>query len=110
MPETPPRSQHRTRHRIESLDYSALRVWHTRPAAVAGLVNEASVDLDEHLSMHPALRADHMTDGKSRPLSSTGEAEFTGCGRLPKDLCLSPFTQRIDAGLPSNAVDINSQP
>ena len=41
-----------------------------KPLDKTGLLNEASVeeasvDLDKHLSMHPALRANHMTVGKT---------------------------------------------
>lgn len=54
-------------HRIELPDYSLALgpVWHTTPASQlrAGLLGKASVELDEHLSAYPALRADHMTGG-----------------------------------------------
>ena len=57
-----------------------------RQLTETGLLQQASVELDKHLSMHPALRANRVTGGKSCPLSSTGEVKFTGCGCLSKSV------------------------
>ena len=43
-------------YRIECRDYSE-RIMRS------GLLRQASVELDEHVSVHPALRADFMTIG-----------------------------------------------
>ena len=52
-----------------------------RLARCRALIPTAPIELGEHVSVHPALRADHMTAGKCRPLSLTGEVRFTGRGR-----------------------------
>jgi len=52
------------------------------------LVSRASVDLDEPLSWHPALRADTMAVGEFRPLDSVGKAELRGlCRSIRKVSC-----------------------
>ena len=66
--------------------------WHTRPADEIGLLDEASVELDKHLSMHPALRANraggrlgrkgYPTFPENCSLSLNGEFRFTGCDCL----------------------------
>jgi len=43
------------------------------------LRRRASVDLDKHLSMHPALRTQHLTGSHPHALSRIGETRFTGC-------------------------------
>ena len=54
----------RTNYRIESSDYSAIAFADVQMSAVeAGLLDEASVELDKHLSMHPALRANRVVGG-----------------------------------------------
>ena len=40
-------------------------VCETKAATKSGLLQQASVELDEHLSMHPALRANRVTGGKT---------------------------------------------
>lgn len=44
----------------------------------AGLLDEASVEPDKHISMHPALRVSIVASGKFAALSRAGEARFTG--------------------------------
>ena len=73
-----------------------------------GLLDGASVELSKHLSMHSALRADHMMGGKSHPLSLTGEVRFTGCGRLPKSILLATPRRANLRSAESNAVDMNN--
>ena len=48
----------------------------------SGLLQQASVEPDKHLSMHPALRANRVMGDKIHPLSPTGEVGFTGCDCL----------------------------
>jgi len=48
------------------------------PAVETGLLDEASVDLGKHLSMHPALRANRVAGGQPCSLSLNGEFRFTG--------------------------------
>ena len=52
-------------HRIECWDYSVCEGLQNGCSRItfAGLLQQASVDLGEHLSMHPALRASHMQVG-----------------------------------------------
>ncbi len=45
----------------------------------AGLLDEASVEPDKHISMHPALRVSILASGNFAALSRAGEARFTGC-------------------------------
>jgi hypothetical protein len=75
----------RSKNRIECWDYSSCdAAAKQRQRVQEGLLQQASVELGEHLSMHPALRTDHVTDGEFRPLSLTGEVRINGCGRLSK--------------------------
>ncbi len=71
---------------------------------IAGLLRQASVDLGEHLSMHPALRADHVQTGKvcllagmvSSGLPSVTDAKATSCGcRFVAGLTASFRTARL---------------
>ncbi|QDV83784.1 hypothetical protein [Planctomycetes bacterium TBK1r] len=53
-----------TSYRIESSDYSVYAFADVRMSAVeTGLLDEASVEPDKHLSMHPALRANRVVGG-----------------------------------------------
>ncbi len=47
-----------------------------------GLVRQAPVELDKHLSMHPALQSSHIRDSKFPALSLSGQLGFTGSRRL----------------------------
>ena len=79
-------------HRIESSDYSfRKRLTDEASRFVFGLLDEASVELSEHLSMHSALRVNRVMGGKSHPLSSTGEVEFAGCGRMLRFILPPPL-------------------
>jgi hypothetical protein len=70
----------------------------------AGLLRQASVELDEPVSWHPALRADHAQVGKTCPLAGlvrsglpgvTG-AEATSCRRASALGLTSGTTQHVD--------------
>ncbi len=47
--------------------------------ALKGLLRQASVDPDKHLSMHPALRAQYLMGSHPHALSRIGEIRFSGC-------------------------------
>lgn len=84
-------------HRIESSDYSfRKRLAYKASRFVFGLLDEASVEPSKHLSMHSALRVSHMTVGIFRPLSSTGEVEFTGCDCGLRFILPPPLASEID--------------
>lgn len=61
-----------------------------RNIAFAGLLQQASVELDEPVSWYPALRADHVMVGKTIPLAGLVRSglpgvigvEATSCRRL----------------------------
>ena len=73
--ETPPAGK----HRIECWDYSAMRLpYKGRIIASAGLLQQASVELGEPISWHPALRADHVTVGKAVPLAGLVRSGLPG--------------------------------
>ncbi len=44
-----------------------------------GLLERASIELDEPFSWHPARRADSLARSNPHPLRSAGEANFTEC-------------------------------
>jgi len=79
-----------------------------------GLLQQASVDPDKHLSMHPALRASHVQVGildefwseliEVLPLSQNGEFRFTGCDWCRSDILPLLFRCGIDHNLASNAL------
>lgn len=60
--ETPQREKRKELHRIERRDYSP------RNPIPEGLRRRASVDLGEHLAMHPALRAQYAMSSQLMPL------------------------------------------
>ena len=73
-----------------------------------GLLTGASVEPDEHVSVHPALRADHMTVGETVPLAPAGEAGFTGCGRGLRGVLRPPVARGIDREVSGGTLNENS--
>jgi hypothetical protein len=72
-----------------------------------GLLVEASIEPDEPVSWHPALRADHATVGETVPLCPTGEVGIPGCDRgLCGDL-LPPVARGIDREVSDGTFDEN---
>ena len=51
-------------------------------APAKDLVRQAPVDLDKHLSMHPALQSSNIRDSKFPALSPSGQLRFTGRRRI----------------------------
>jgi hypothetical protein len=81
-------------------------------ASRTGLLQQASVERSEQLSLYRALRADRVTGGKSCPLSRTGEVRFTGCDRLPttvmRPLLTGEFAPEAEQRVDVNDSDIGS--
>ncbi len=74
-------------HRIETPDYSvSKRLAYRASRFLTGLLGEASVELDEQVSLHPALRANRMMRGEVIPL-----AELVRSGLPGAVVCRSPF-------------------
>jgi hypothetical protein len=69
------------------------RVCHTRAdrIAIAGLLQQASVELGEPISWHPALRADHMTVGKAVPLAGLVRSGLPGVIGVEATSCRRSF-------------------
>ncbi len=59
--------------------------------AKAGLLRQASVELDEPISWHPALRADHMMVGKTIPLAGLVRSGLPGVTGVEATSCRRPF-------------------
>jgi hypothetical protein len=72
-------------------------VCHTRAEhiASAGLLQQASVELGEPISWHPALRADHVTVGKAVPLAGLVRSGLPGVIGVEATSCRRSF----DVGL-----------
>ena len=68
-------------------------VCHTRAEliAIAGLLQQASVELGEPISWHPALRADHMTVGKAVPLAGLVRSGLPGVIGVEATSCRRSF-------------------
>ena len=64
-------------HRIECRDYSPAPLRYEVSEGDEGLLRQASVEPDERLSTHPALRVGRSRDSDFPPLSLDGESRFT---------------------------------
>jgi len=67
-------------------------VCHTRAAniAFAGLLQQASVELGEPISWHPALRADQVMVGKTIPLAGLVRSGLPGVIGVEATSCRRP--------------------
>ena len=64
-------------HRIECRDYSPAPLRYEVSEGDEGLLRQASVEPDEPVSRHPALRVGRLRDSDFPPLSLDGESRFT---------------------------------
>ena len=103
-------------------------------AVGTGLLDEASVEPDKHLSMHPALRANRVVGGfsfgsicesrrvvrqrlaldesstrpKNNALSLSGELRFTGCDCLSTSVMRATTRELNSQSARSSAFDVNN--
>jgi len=75
-----------------------------RIIASAGLLQQASVELGEPISWHPALRADHTTDGYTVPLAELVKSGLPGVIGVEATSCRRPLDRGIHHDLPGGAL------
>ncbi len=83
----------------------------TKAACIAntGLLRQASVELDEPVSWHPALRANHMQAGKTCPLAGLVRSGLPGVIGVEATSCRRPLGRGIYHDLPNGTLT-KSQP
>ena len=72
--------------------------------AHAGLLRQASVELDEPVSWHPALRANHMTVGKTVLLAGMVNSGLPSVIGVEATSCRRPFDHGFLHDLPSGTL------